>query len=245
MQKPARVTAPSVAQRNRARTKKGKRVRTGEVPVLVDERSLAMQAHEAIKLRVITLEYQPGSSLVESQICADLGIGRTPVHEAICRLAIEGMIEILPRKGIVVRPVSLDEALASIEARLINEPMCVRLAAQRATADDLARIEHVLRQAPPLLSRRDIKGLMQLDRQFHGAIARAARNKVLEQVLQQLHEKSLRFWFISLSDSKHLLQVDKEHHEVLTALQARDPEQAERAIRAHIESFRDTIMRSV
>jgi DNA-binding GntR family transcriptional regulator len=167
------------------------------------------------------------------------------VHEAISRLAIEGMIEILPRKGIVVRPVSLDEALATIEARLINEPMCARLAVQRATAEDLDRIEQVLRQAPPLLSRRDIKGLMQLDRQFHGAIARAARNKVLEQVLQQLHEKSLRFWFISLSDSKHLLQVDEEHREVLTALQARDPEQAERAIRAHIESFRDTIKRFV
>jgi DNA-binding GntR family transcriptional regulator len=215
------------------------------VPVLADERSLAMQAYEAIKLRVITLEYPPGSSLVESRICADLGIGRTPVHEAISRLAIEGMIEILPRKGVVVRPVSLDEALATIEARLINEPMCARLAAQRATADDLLGIEQVLRQAPPLLGRRDIKGLMLLDRQFHGAIARAARNKVLEQVLQQLHEKSLRFWFISLSDSKHLLQVDKEHRDVLTALQARDPEKAERTGRAHIESFRDTIKRSV
>ena len=245
MQKIARTPTSRQARRRNDRVNKSTGARKGRVPVPAAERSLAAKAYEAIKLRVITLEYPPGSSLVESQICAELGIGRTPVHEAISRLAIEGAVEILPRKGIVVRPVSLDEALATIEARLINEPACARLAAQRASDEDLARIQDVLEQAPPLLARRDIKGLMQLDRQFHAAIARAARNRVLEQILQQLHERSLRFWFISLSDSKHLLQVDAEHRDVLRALVARNPDRAEQTVRAHIESFRDTIKRSI
>lgn len=203
------------------------------------------QAYDALKMAIITMDYRPGACIVESQVRERLQFGRTPIHEAVARLALEGMLDILPRKGIVIRPLSLDEALANIEARLIIEPACARLAAERAGAEDLAEIEAILDRARPMLARRDVKGLMLTDRAYHNAIARAARNPTLEAILQRLHERSLRFWFVSLSDSKHLMQVDEEHREVLRALQKHDGDAADAAVRAHIESFRETIRHSI
>jgi DNA-binding GntR family transcriptional regulator len=209
------------------------------------QQSLMQQAYDALKLAIITLEYRPGAVLVESRIREKIPYGRTPVHEAVARLALEGMLDIMPRKGIVVRPLSLDEALSNIEARLIVEPACARLAAERATADDVSEISQILARAKPMLARRDIQGLMLNDRAYHNAIARAARNPTLQTILQGLHERSLRFWFISLSDTQHLTQVDQEHREILNALTDHDGSAAENAVRAHIQSFRDTIKQTI
>lgn len=203
------------------------------------------QAYDALKLAIISLEYRPGAVLVESHIREKLPFGRTPIHEAVARLALEGMLDIMPRKGIIVRPLSLDEALSNIEARLIVEPAAARLAAERATADDVAEIAQILARAKPMLARRDIQGLMLGDRAYHNAIARAARNPTLESILQRLHERSLRFWFISLSDPQHLMEVDDEHREILEALSRHDGVATEQAIRAHIESFRDKIKQAI
>jgi DNA-binding GntR family transcriptional regulator len=213
--------------------------------VAVTQPSLTQQAYDAVKMSIITMDYRPGACIVEAQMSERHQFGRTPVHEAVSRLAHERMLDILPRKGIVIRPLSLDDALANIEARLIIEPACARLAAERATAEDLDEIATILDRAKPMVSRRDIKGLMLVDRAYHNAIARAARNPTLEAILERLHERSLRFWFVSLSDTKHLMQVDDEHRGVLRALQKNDAAAVERAVREHIESFRETIKQSI
>lgn len=207
--------------------------------------SLMQQAYDSLKMAIITMEYRPGECIVESQIGDRFRFGRTPVHEAVARLALEGMLDILPRKGIVVRPLSLEEALSTVEARLIIEPACARLAAERASDEEIGKIAEILGRGHSMLAKRDVKGLMLTDRAYHNAIARAARNPALEAILQRLHERSLRFWFVSLSDSKHLMQVDDEHHAVLKALRRHDGPAVEKAVRAHIESFRETIKASI
>ncbi len=207
--------------------------------------SLADMAYERIKLGIISLRYRPGAYVNEAQLCTDLELGRTPVHHAVMRLALDGMLEIVPRKGIIVRPVSLHEVMASVEVRLMNEPACARLAAERGTPDEFAMMEACLKRSGRMIASRNIMGLMNADREFHSCLARASRNELLEQILQRLHEQSLRFWFISLSDPARLKGVDAEHWEVLHALQARDPDGAESAVRSHIESFRDHIRASV
>lgn len=207
--------------------------------------SLREQAYDAIKRRIIRLDYAPGAYLNAAQVCADTGFGLTPVAQALNRLTLEGMIEMIPRKGAIVRPVSLEEVLQIIDVRLVNEPFSARLAAARASAADLAGIEAAVARAPALMRRRDIEGLMLLDREFHQRIARSTRNPVLAELLLGLHERSLRFWFLSLSDREHLDAVQREHQEILDALKARDPERAAEAMRTHIESFRAAITRSI
>lgn len=84
---------------------------------------------------------------------------------------------------------------------------------------------------------------MLCDRQFHGTFARAANNAVLADVLRRLHEGSLRFWFISLGAPDHHTSVQDEHEALLAAIRKRDPDRAEAAMRAHIESFRENLLR--
>lgn len=207
-------------------------------------RSLTDIAYEEIKRRIITLTYQPSSYLNEAQLCDDLGIGRTPVHQAVNRLALEGMINIIPRKGIIVSPISLDDAMAVFEVRLMVEPACARLAAERASAKELQEMQDLLLQANALMEQRDIEGLMQIDRSFHSLIAHSSKNKVLEQILLRLHERSLRFWFISLSDKVHVSMVSHQHQDIINKLVERDADGVEHLVKAHIEAARDRIRMS-
>ena len=207
--------------------------------------SLSEQAYAAIKQRIITLRFGPGTYLNVAAIAELLGIGRTPVHQAVRRLAHEGMIEIMPRKGMIVKPVSLHDVMAIAEVRLVNEPYCVRLAAENAQRQDITALERILRRAGRAAKAGDTEAMMLADRDFHCAISGIAGNQILAEILRNLHERSLRFWFISLHQSSHQQEVDREHASILRAIKDHDADAAEQAMRRHIESFRNTIGRSV
>lgn len=203
--------------------------------------SLRDAAYDAIKHRIITCAFKPGEYINELQLSSILKIGRTPVHQALDRLMIEGMVEVIPRKGVIVKPVSLNEVLQIIEVRLINEPFGSRLAAQHADDADLSELEDVLKRSKHWATLRNVENMMLLDREFHLLVARAARNDVLIELLRNLHERSLRFWFISLNAPTQYESVLREHGAILDAVRHRNPDRAEAAMRAHIESFRSNV----
>ena len=205
--------------------------------------SLREKAYEAIKLRIITCAFQPGEYINELQLSTMLGIGRTPVHQALDRLMLEGMVEIIPRKGAIVRPLSLNEVLQIAEARLVNETYCAKLASERASDLNIAELEDVLARTRHWASLRNVEKLVLLDRAFHCELARAAQNETLAELLRNLHERSLPFWFVSLGAPDQHERVHRQHEAVLVAIRKRDAEAAEAAMRAHIESFRGSISR--
>lgn len=207
--------------------------------------SLADRAYEVIKHKIIVLDYPPGEYLNEAQLSAALGIGRTPVHQAAARLMLEGMIEVIPRKGLIVKPVTLNEIKEIIEVRLINEPYAAQLAAQLASDDEIAELGRILDDAEAAAPQIDVEKQMLFDKAFHCAILAASRNTVLADLLKRLHERSLRFWFISLRNAEHHAEVIREHRMIYDAIRARDPEAAAKAIRSHIASFRHTISEQV
>jgi GntR family transcriptional regulator, rspAB operon transcriptional repressor len=203
--------------------------------------SLRDAAYQAIKHRIITCAFKPGEYINELQLSVLLNIGRTPVHQALDRLMVEGMVEVIPRKGVIVKPISLNEVLQIIEVRLINEPLGARLAAEHANDADLDEMADALRRAKHWASVRNVENLMLLDREFHLLIARAAKNDVLTELLRNLHERSLRFWFISLNvPTQYQLEQD-EHAAILEAVRRHDADKAESAMRRHIESFRTNV----
>lgn len=203
--------------------------------------SLRDKAYEAIKHRIITCAFKPGEYINELQLSSALKIGRTPVHQALDRLMIEGLVQVIPRKGVIVKPITLNEVLQIIEVRLINEPYGARLAAERATESELDAMNEVMLQARTGASLRNIERIMLMDREFHRLIAQAAKNDVLTELLQNLHGRSLRFWFISLNTPKQYERVQDEHHAIFTAISKRDSDAAEGAMRAHIQSFRANV----
>ena len=202
-------------------------------------------AYAEIKRRIISCEFRPGEAINEAQVGALLGLGRTPVHQALHRLESDGLVTILPRKGVLVAPLSLNDVLDMIEVRLTNEVLCVTLAAERAHQSDLQAMRDIVQRSAELLEHRDINGLMALDLKFHIAISAASRNRVLAELLRNLHEKQARFWFLSLQDPVHLANVYQEHIAVIDALERRDVPAAREAIREHIDEFRKNIIRSI
>lgn len=207
--------------------------------------SLRDAAYEAIKHRIITCVFKPGDYINEAYVSGTIGIGRTPVHQAIDRLMQDGLLEVIPRKGIIVKPISLDEVVQITEVRRINEPHGARLASERADQNDIATLSDILRRADAWTDVRNIEQMMLLDREFHTTLAKVARNAVLAAILQNLHERSLRFWFISLAVNEHQRDVQQEHRAIFDAIQRHDAAGASAAMTAHIDSFRRNVTNSL
>jgi DNA-binding GntR family transcriptional regulator len=210
-----------------------------------DAQSLKERAYQILKEKIITCSFRPGEYINEAFVSDFLKIGRTPVHQAIDRLMQDGLLEVIPRKGVIVRPISLDEIMHIVESRLVNETFCARLAAERAAPQDLAAIERILVAAARSLPAHDVERMMGFDRDFHLSLGRASKNPVLAEILGKLHDRSLRFWFISLNAPGHHRAVQQEHDKILAALKARDADLAEDAMREHIESFRRNLLQRI
>lgn len=124
--------------------------------------SLKEQAYQAIKHRIITCAFEPGQELSENAVANALKIGRTRVHQAFDRLHGEGLVDVQPRKGIVVRPINLDEVIEIIETRLLNETFAVRLAAERASSAEIVAIRDVLLRVTEIADQDDVEQMMLL-----------------------------------------------------------------------------------
>jgi|PersoiStandDraft_1058852.scaffolds.fasta_scaffold02499_2 GntR family transcriptional regulator, rspAB operon transcriptional repressor len=233
MSKPATQSVRSTAR--------AERMPLGERPA----KSLLDRAYNEIKFRIITCRYRPGEVLSEAAISLELKIGRTPIHQAIHHLMMDGLVSIIPRKGVMVRPVSIDEAMEITGVRLVTECYCARLAADRADDSELQRLQDIVESSEKIIEERNVEQMMLLDREFHDILARAARNSVLADVLRNLHERSLRFWFISLRDPDHHRNVWAQHRAIVKALQSRQPDAAEAAMREHILAFQRNVTRQV
>ncbi|MPM79051.1 hypothetical protein SDC9_126082 [bioreactor metagenome] len=199
-------------------------------------------AYTQLKHRLTTLFYKPGEYLNTAALMADLQLGRTPLNHALHRLATEGLVQIIPRKGVMVAPLSIDDALHMIEVRLVNECLCAKLAAQHITQAELDELRAISQDFDRAVAERNVAETMNCDRQFHETIASASRNPVLIEVLRVLHARSQRFWAISLSKAGHVTEVQGEHQGILDALVRGDAEAAQHAVASHILSFRQALL---
>jgi GntR family transcriptional regulator, rspAB operon transcriptional repressor len=151
-------------------------------------------------------------------------------------------VEVIPRKGVIVKPVILHDVLQMIDVRMINETQCARLAAARADDNHIENMSKVIGQARTAIDRHNIHALMKLDREFHLLLARASNNFELAEVVRKLNERSLRFWFISFTTDHHH-SFQQQHEAVFEAVRNHDADAAEQAMRVHIEAFRKSVAR--
>ncbi len=151
---------------------------------------------------------------------------------------MEGLVKVMPRKGVIFTPISLDDFIAAIEMRLLNETQAARWASERAGSAEIHRMEVNLNAIWAAAKRANISDFIELDREFHRLIAQSSRNGILSEFLAGLHDKSLRFCFISLRAPDHNFRVCEQHAAILDGIRKRDPKAAEKAMRDHISSFR-------
>jgi DNA-binding GntR family transcriptional regulator len=205
--------------------------------------SLRDAAYEAIKHRIITCAFKPGECINEVGVSALLGFGRTPVHQALDRLMLEEMVEVIPRKGVIVKPVILHDVMQMADVRMINEAACAKLAAAHADDAHITGLADVIERARRAIANRDVHAMMMLDREFHLLLARAGNNPELVEVVRRLNERSLRFWFISFTTPDHHCTFQEQHEAIFAAVRDHDADEAERAMRVHIDTFRRSVAR--
>ena len=200
--------------------------------------SLADKAYHAIRGLIVSLELAPGSVIDERGLVERLGIGRTPVREALRRLAQERLVEVYPRRGMFVTGVDVRQLARLSEVREVLEPEAARLAAERATETDRAGLSALLEEL-------DAGGseLIDLDERIHRAVYHAAHNDLLEATLEQYYVLALRIWSIALDRAHELEEAVEEHRALLEAIGDGDGERAAETMRAHVQNFEQAMHR--
>ena len=201
--------------------------------------SLSDAAYQALRERVLDLTLPTGELLNERWICELVGFGRTPVHQAVQRLHQEGMIEIVPRKGLLVKPDSVSRIIDLLDARSIIEPVLAARAAQAALPDDIAELKRITAPGdeqgnggPSSIDR-----FIERDRAFHAKLAAIGGSPVLVEMQKSLHERAMRFWYSDLWRTLDEHKAASEHAAVIDAIERGDADGAEAAMREHINEI--------
>lgn len=199
------------------------------------------RAYELIREKITTLELEPGSSIDESKLAQELDIGLTPVREALKLLLHEHLVEAPPR-GLYVTDIKVDELQKISNIRLLLEPYTAREAAKHATDDDLVILE-ALCQEQAEVPRDEPRQLFEVDHKFHHALAGAADNKYLAQILEQFYGLSQRLWFMALPHLGFLPDAVETHLEMVEAIKTGNGDRAAEIMREHIQDFYDKVFK--
>src|SRR5262245_8793175 len=200
--------------------------------------SLVAKAYEEIKEKIITLYFLPGQYLNEAAISSLLDVGRTPVHQALQRLELEGLVEIMPRKGVVVLPDSISEIIKILESRAAVEAELAKAAAARISVEHGKELLALANATKNTRSGPGMDEFIACDRTFHRKLAEASGNSVLSDFAQQLHERSIRYWYLHLWQTMDVQATTRQHAAIAEAIARHDGERAAAAMREHIESLK-------
>ena len=200
------------------------------------ERVDTKRAYEQIREWITTLELEPGSVINEQLLAEELEMGLAPVREALKLLVHDNLVVITPRHGLYVSDVNAPDLEQLSELRLSLEGLSARLAAQRATEDDIVILE-ALRQEQASTPADDRRRLFDIDHKFHQAVARAAHNKYMADSLERLFGLSQRLWYLALPKLGFLPTAVEQHLDLVQAIKNGDGDEAERIMRAHVGEF--------
>jgi len=201
---------------------------------------LSEKAYRLIKEKIITLELPPSELIDEPALMEELGLGRTPIREALLQLESESLVTILPRRGLLVAGIKVTDLQQIFEVRMVLESFCARLAAQRITEEQMAEMEAILQDLERVPDG-DARALMDVDERVHTLMYQAAGNEFLADVLNRLYFLSLRLWYLALDRLGDVRAAIEQHRDSFEALRARDGARAEAFIQQHMVEFQRKI----
>jgi len=203
--------------------------------------SLADRAYVELRDRIITTEISPGSLLQEAEWMRRIGVGRTPMREAIQRLRWEGFVTVIPRRGTLVSEIHITDLAAIYEVRAHLEAWEAGLAAERATPAEHAEAAKLIRELKALSHRDGFEALLALDRRVHRFVYRCGKNLFLAETVDQYHNLSLRILYVAMarypSLTPRLQDVVGDQLKLLEAIIGGDSAAAQEIAAAHIHTF--------
>jgi DNA-binding GntR family transcriptional regulator len=202
--------------------------------------SLTERAYRHLEELIVTLALPPKTVLSEQLLSKRLQIGRTPVREALQQLARDGLVVILPRRGVLVSDINIRTQLRLLELRREVERMMARVAAERATPSETARFRQLATDMRQAADAADDIAFMRLDRELNSLISQAARNEFATRSMGLMHGLSRRFWYQHYREAADLPLAATLHAALAHAIGGRDgaaAAQASDALISYIESF--------
>lgn len=200
-----------------------------------------VQVYEMLKKSILDGEYSPGDRLNESELAESMGVSRSPIREAIQRLAKEGLVEIIPRKGLFVTKLTLEMVEELFELREVLEIKSAELAANRITDDDLNQISKLLTDTSDVIKKKQYQQYpWNLD--FHTQIASCTRNRYLEEKIYDINAHLLLIRQRSSSETGRAEKAFKEHKKIYEALRKRDANLAKQLMKEHIHFSRENVI---
>ncbi|MBO8141302.1 MAG: GntR family transcriptional regulator [Firmicutes bacterium] len=195
--------------------------------------SRAELVYKSLRDDILRNRLRPGERLSEERIGRQLQVSRTPVREALKRLHAEGLVEITPHRGAVVRDPSGEDLAELCAVREVLEGLSGRLAAKAISSVELYTLEQLIEEMDRTIAGGNLDELIELNFEFHHTIWVASRNRYLVQQLRQLRQFIFRLQDSSLKYSARTKEAQEEHRALFQAIQAGDPDEAERLAREH------------
>ena len=215
---------------------------TTPVPDTTATRLVAEHAYMELRDRIVTLQLPPGTVLREDELMGELGIGRTPLREAVKRLALENLVDVQPRRGTFVSAVEAADIQNITEVRAELEGYAAELAALRLDPGTRGTAEALLREIEGLDEPADQDLLMRFDERIHRFIWEAARNPHLTQTLERYFTHSLRIWYLVLDRVPTLGHAVHDQTQLLEAILDRNGPHARTIMHEHVLAFQREIL---
>lgn len=212
--------------------------------------SLSVTAYEKVYQKIITLDFEPGQRLEEKQLIEDLEMGRTPIREALLRLVGENMVESLPGRGYIVRPLTLQNIRATFEMMKILEIGVASLVARQNIAPFLLQMEKADSAVKSAIKTFNLLDLVDANHDFHQYYAMCSGNEYLVRGINQIRSEAKRLSYLSYANEvdpgislrNHYDSVIHEHAKILTCLRDKDEALLKKTILEHIKAFQKRII---
>jgi DNA-binding GntR family transcriptional regulator len=199
-------------------------------------------AYELLRRRILSLELEPGTDLDELVLTAACGVSRTPLREALIRLAADRLVVLLPNRGYVVAPLLLSDFPQFIEALAVTQGAVHALAASRRSADDLERIRAAEEAFAEAVKRGDAQAITDANSAFHARVAEACGNEYFGESYRHLLDESIRLARTCFLPEHHRWIALDGHDALIDAIERQDPARAERLGRDHAMVFQRQVV---
>ena len=208
---------------------------------MISKNSLPNKVFKTLRDRIVHMEYPPGTSLSEKELCEEFKVSRTPLREAVRKLEDMRLVTAIPRYGTYVTSVDINEVRCAFEVKIKLERLAGEVAAKRITADKLEELNAIVNKADTLLNKGIHRNLIEIDARFHEIIYQATQNPILQEFLENLHSRCARLWGSSLSEIIPISEIVGQLREVYGALKNKDSEKAAQLMENHVQYFIDKI----
>jgi DNA-binding GntR family transcriptional regulator len=212
---------------------------------LNDYKPLREVIFNSLREAIIIGELKPGERLMEVQLAEKMGVSRTPVREAIRKLELEGLVDMIPRRGAQVANLSIKDIMDVLEIRASLDALATSLAAKKISDDELKALKNVFDQFVNYVEKENINGSVKKDVEFHEIIYKASRNEKLINILNNLREQVQRFRIIYIKDTSSHKGLIKEHNDIYQSLFERDPDKAAFIAKNHIVQQQEGIIKAI